>query len=180
MPLRSLEMNEPFFNLDFLRSTTTTFLGAGLALLIALGVRWLATREAGKTTGTRQRQLAMVLRDTIRQNLEIAEAAKDISDEQILDVNIDLSVLDSTQSLKYDLLGDIELNRDIDEVRFQLATLHRLVDLRLGVEYSPLLAMSNLQSIRANLNSDIRDRARRAEEYEAGKQVVKRLQAIIG
>jgi hypothetical protein len=175
----SAQVSEAFFNIDFFRSATTTFLGAGLALLIAVGVRWVATREGRRATATRRRQLASTLHDTIAHNLGIVGEAIELAEDAILVVNLDLSILDATQALKYELVADIELDRDIDELRYLLASLHRLLDLRLGIEYSTMLSLSNIGSIRSNLNSLINDRGRRVKAYEAGKRILDRLQALI-
>lgn len=170
---------DAYFNVDFFQSLVTTFLGAVLAILAAIGGWWLSGRESRRDTTLRRGQLAEALGQSLEHNLQIAKSASQISDQEVLMVNVDLSVLEATRPLKYDVLRDIDLSRDIDEVGYHLTSLHRLVDLCFELEYSgTMLASSRLSTIRAELNGLIRDRATRAVQHEASEQVVVRLKEM--
>ena len=90
------EPMEPFFNADFFRSLITTFLGAVLAILVAVLGWWLSGRERRKSASLRRSQLAQALGESLEFNLEIAKSASEISDQDVLTVNIELSLLETT------------------------------------------------------------------------------------
>ena len=168
-----------FLNADFFRSLVTTFVGALLAIGTAVGGWWLSGRRRRKAAAVRRGQLAYALAQSLEHDLEIAKAASELPEDKILTVNVDLSLIEATRSLKYDVFGDIDLSRDIDEVGYQLASLRRLLELRLEMEYSgSVLAFTGLNQMRKGLNDLIRERAKKAQEYESGKQVARRLKEM--
>jgi len=172
-------MSDPFFNDDFFRSLITTFFGAGLAILTAFGLWWLSGWERRKEEARRRSRLAQALGENLEANLEIAKSASEIEDDAFLTVNIDLSLLEATRSLKYEVMGDIDLSRDIDEVGYQFSSLHRLIDVRFEMEYSgSTLSLSNIGRLRTNLNSVIRGRGTHAIQFESEKRVVRRFKKI--
>ena len=171
---------EPFFNLDFFRSLATTFLGAMFAILAAIGGWWLGGKQRRKADALRRSQLAQALAETLEDNLGLARSASQLRDQGLLTVNIDLSLLDATRTLKYEVFQDINLSRDIDEIDYQLASLHRLIALRFDMEYSgTILAFSGRNQLRTNLNTLIRERGKEPLEYERRRQVVRRLKRIV-
>jgi|TARA_Y100000031_G_C8041011_1_gene301673 hypothetical protein len=171
---------EPFFNLDFFRSLATTFLGAMFAILAAIGGWWLGGKQRRKADALRRSQLAQALAETLEDNLGLVRSASQLRDQGLLTVNIDLSLLDATRTLKYEVFQDINLSRDIDEIDYQLASLHRLIALRFDMEYSgTILAFSGRNQLRTNLNTLIRERGKEPLEYERRRQVVRRLKRIV-
>ena len=56
--------------------------------------------------------------------------------------NLDLTLLESTATIKYDLLADIDLCREIDYLRFELTHLSRKVDILLDLEFNPSSRMA--------------------------------------
>ncbi|MBI2165311.1 MAG: hypothetical protein HYU29_02765 [Chloroflexi bacterium] len=172
-------MSASFFNDDFFRSLLTTFLGAVLAILTAFGGWWFSGKGKRKAAELRRSQLAKALSQSLEHNLELAKLASQLTEKQRLTVNVDLSVLEATRSLKYDILLDIDLSRDVDEVSYQLASLRRLIDLAFGFEFSTMsLAFTGRDQARADLYKLIRERGTKALQYEEGKQVLGRLQEM--
>jgi|TARA_B100000315_G_scaffold254014_2_gene294118 hypothetical protein len=171
---------EPFFNQDFFRSLATTFLGAMLAILAAIGGWWMGGNQRRKADSLRRSQLAHALAETLEDNLGLARSASQLRDQGILTVNVDLSLLDATRTLKYEVFQDINLSRDIDEIDYQLASLHRLIALRFEMEYSgTILAFSGRNQLRTNLSTLIRERGKEPLEYEKRTQVVRRLKRMV-
>ncbi|HJN87323.1 MAG: hypothetical protein QGH97_10755 [Dehalococcoidia bacterium] len=170
---------EPFFNQDFFRSLTTTFLGAMFAILAAIGGWWIGGNQRRKADSLRRSQLAHALAETLEDNLGLARSASQLRDQGLLTVNVDLSLLDATRTLKYEVFQDINLSRDIDEIDYQLASLHRLIALRFEMEYSgTILAFSGRNQLRTSLSSLIRERSEEPLEYERRTQLVRRLKRI--
>ena len=122
-------VSDPFFNVEFGRALTATFIGVGSAILIALGVRCLDTRGR-KAERTRQRlQLASALAvnvegnrrllttvpgglvPTMEENLRLAKEHRDegtpIPASYIYFEYFNTALLDATAARKYELgLGD--------------------------------------------------------------------------
>ena len=160
----------------------TTFLGASVAILAALGLRWLAQNETRKAASRRRKQLAQALGKRLEFNLDIAKQATGLSDQGVLTgSNVDLSLLEATRSLKYEVIGDIKLSQDIDELGHHLTSLNRLIDLGFEIGYSgSFIAISGSHELRARLHALIRDQASEALEFERGNEVVLRLMDIVG
>ena len=150
-------VSDPFFNVEFGRALTATFIGVGSAILIALGVRCLDTRGR-KAERTRQRlQLASALAvnvegnrrllttvpgglvPTMEENLRLAKEHRDegtpIPASYIYFEYFNTALLDATAARKYELgLGD-GLSARLDECHDRLANLNRLLLIRLQREY---------------------------------------------
>jgi hypothetical protein len=171
---------EPFFNQDFFRSLATTFLGAMLAILAAIGGWWLGGKQRRKADSVRRSQLAQAPAESLEDNLGLASSTSQLREEGILTVNVDLSLLDATRTLKYEVFQNINLSRDIDEIDYQLASLHRLIAFRFDMEYSGTnLAFSGRNRLRTNLNALIRELGKEPLEYERRMQVVRRLKRMV-
>ena len=174
-------VGEPFFNVGFLRSVVTTSLGAFLALLLAALGWWITGRAGRKSASRRRTQLVQALWETIEFNLEVAKEASEVVGNTYFAVNIDLSLLESTRSLKYEVLDDINLSRDVDEVSYQFSSLYRLIAIELEMEFSgSFLASSARTQKREEMTGLIRERGTKAIAYENGKDVVRRLKEIAG
>lgn len=56
--------------------------------------------------------------------------------------NVDVTLLESTASLKYEVLNDLVLCREVDELRFELVRLSRKVELLLKLEFDSTARMA--------------------------------------
>jgi hypothetical protein len=116
-----------------------TFLGAVLGIPAGFYVNRWSSKHADRE---RKEQLFHAIRQAVEHNYAlITEIECWINKQGTLFFNVDLTVLDATASLKYELLGDIPLCRKIDRVRFELAHLARKVDLVLEITHDPMKRM---------------------------------------
>ena len=100
------------------KSLVGTFLGAllGIPAGIALNTTW-------KHRTDRERIRLAALRQAVDQNMYLLGQIEDwISKGGAPFFNVDLTVLESTASMKYEVLDDIPLCRQIDHLRFELST----------------------------------------------------------
>jgi len=90
-----------FFNIEFGRAlvTTTTgaFIGALLALLSALGLRSIATRDARRTRKRQTSQLAQLLVTEIEKNREIVQRLGDQTTTTHILGYVDTAVLEARE-----------------------------------------------------------------------------------
>jgi len=172
---------ETFFNENFFRSLITTFLGAIFAILVAIGGWWLSGRESRQAASLRRRQLADALRESLEFNLKIAHSASEISDQIFLTLNVDTSIFEATRSLKYEVMSDINLSRDIDVIGYRLSSLSRQIELRFEMEFSgSFLAYSGRNQLREALSRVIRAAGASLIDYESDKDVLNRLEEMAG
>lgn len=113
-----------------------TFLGAllGIPAGIALNHAW-----SKRVDKTRRWQLRSALRDTVDRNAYlVGQIEKSINKPGCISfLNVDLTLLESTSTLKYEVLDDIELCKQIDVLRYELVHFSRKVDLLLDLEVDP-------------------------------------------
>ncbi len=144
-----------FFDVSFWQNFTSnslaTLLGVLLGIPIALWVnRWIENR------GKKQKKsdLLQLFHETLEKNKSLLEQmSRELDPKYIIFYNVDTSLLESTASLKYEIIDNSELNRRLDTLRYELQHIHRKVELQLEIAYSALMAMSNYLTIRANLIS---------------------------
>lgn len=172
-------MPEPFFNVDFIRSLVTTFLGAFFAILVAVGGWWLSGMSKRKESTTRRIRLAQALMTSVEFNLGIAKEATELSDKAFLTTNVDRSVLEGTLSLKYEIMNDINLNRDIDEFGHRISLLHKFIETSFEMEHSgSFVALRGTGGLRDRIATMIRDGGASAIQLEKDKQIIDRLQSL--
>lgn len=110
-----------------------TFLGAllGIPAGIALNHAW-----SKRVNKTRRKQLRSALRDTVDRNASLVGQIEGWINKPggISFLNVDLTLLESTSTLKYEVLDDIELCKQIDDLRYELVHFSRKVDLVLDLE----------------------------------------------
>jgi hypothetical protein len=111
-----------------------TFIGALLGIPAGFWVYRWSSRHADRE---RRTQLLSSLQQAVKHNIDlVGEVEKWIGQEEYRYFNVDLTLLESTASLKYELL-DIDLCREIDHVRFELSHLGRKVDALLNLQINP-------------------------------------------
>jgi hypothetical protein len=85
------------------------------------------------TTNTKRLQLLSLFQEAMKKNLQLVNQAEEELKEQVIFYNVDTTLLESTASLKYELIENIELNRLVDSVRYELEHFHRKIDLQLEI-----------------------------------------------
>jgi hypothetical protein len=119
---------------EVLNSVLGTFLGAllGIPTGFALNHCWSKSVDRARRT-----QLRSVLKRAVDQNDYLADEIEEwLGKGGVPYFNVDLPLLESTASLKYELL-DAGLCQEIDHLRYELGHLARKVDLLLGLEFNP-------------------------------------------
>jgi len=99
-----------------------------------LGYAW-----SHRVDKTRRDQLRAAIKNAVESNAYVVGQITDWIEKPggTPFFNVDLPLLESTAALKYEVLGDIELCREIDHLRFELVHLSRKVDLLLDLEFNP-------------------------------------------
>jgi len=69
--------------------------------------------------------------------------------------NVDTSILDSTASMKYELIVDLRINKVVDSLQNYLRLLQRKVALQLEISYSSFRAMADFVQMRRELVDSI-------------------------
>jgi len=75
----------------------------------------------------------------------------ELKPEVVIFYNVDTQLLESTSSIKYEIIDDLNMNRQLDSIRYELLHLHRKIDLQLDIEYSAYKAMGNYMARRTQL-----------------------------
>ncbi len=153
-----------FFDLsfwkDFISNIAATLLGALAGIPIALSIdRHLLKRHGAEERRqqrlsiiARQIQFLELLETALQKNKQlVAQMKRDLAPQYVIFYNVDTFLLDGTSSLKYELIEDLEFNRLLDSIRYELGHLHRKVELQLDIEFSVFKAMRGYQSRREHL-----------------------------
>ena len=137
-----------------LSNLCSTFVGAILAVLGALWVeRW---RQRRNLQAHRQ-QILKLLRYALEKNLKLLQQLlSEIKPSYVVFYDIDLLLLNSIDTLKYEVLEDLSFIENIEWIRFELSHLRRKLDLQLhlwakGDERSLLQRNEIVESIRQHL-----------------------------
>lgn len=161
-----------FFWKNLVSNGLATLLGAVIGIPIALVIdRHLAARrkaeerqQAHTLTLERKLQLIESLEAALRKNQQLVQQMKtELTPQSVIFYNVDTLLLDSTSSIKYQLIEDLRLDQLLDSIRYELAHLHRKVDLQVEIEFSAFKAMQRYQVRRSQLISAIRDHFPRIE-----------------
>ena len=119
---------------EFVNDILGIFLGALLG--IPAGI-WLNSIKKNRADKTRKEQLKSAIKESVKKNVGLLKQIE----EWITNpggtpfFNVDLPLLESTANLKYEILHDINLCREIDHFRYELTHLSRKIDLLLGLEF---------------------------------------------
>lgn len=134
---------------SFISDASATFLGVLLGVPVAL---WIERWRARQATTDRRLQILKLLRDTLVKNHALLQQmVAEVKPDYVIFYNVDNTVLDSTASLKYELLDDVVLNRLLEHIRYELQHLHRKVELQLEIEYGSFLTTSHYRQMRSRL-----------------------------
>ena len=132
-----------------------------------------------RTALLRRKGLAQTLIESLEHNLELVRTTSLIEDRTRIDGNLNLSVLEATSSLKYEVMDDIVLSRDIDAIAWRLSYLQRQIEIRFEMEFSAsFLEYSGRNRLRKELSSLIRSVADSTVRFELSKNVLGRLKEI--
>jgi len=151
---------------DFASNGAATLLGVLAGIPIALAIdRWLhgrrqqeERRQSRLSAIARQRQLLELVRSALDKNKKLVEQMKaELLPQYVIFYNVDTVLLDGTSSLKYEVVEDLEFNRLLDSIRYELGHLHTKVDLQLQIEFSAFKAMQAYQERRETLVNAIRN-----------------------
>jgi len=126
-----------FLDVGFWQQLVVTVVGVVFGIPLAL---WLNRRQEEREQKTqvtelaqRREQLVNALIATLTDATTVLKPLRDLDAGRIAYVSLDLTLLDSTASLKYELLDDIELCKAIDGVRYGSMQLNRKLDLHLRI-----------------------------------------------
>jgi len=146
-----------FFDVSFWQNVVSgaaaTLIGAGLGVLSAF---WIDRRITQHRIKERRTQLLGILSETLQENRGIAQrllghAAPGVA----IFYNFDISLLESTASLKYEVISNLTLNKELDSIRNALRLLHGKVELQLEIAYSTFRAIGSYAQIRGQLMDSI-------------------------
>lgn len=125
-------MND-LFDVSFFRGVLMIVIGVVPAFL----VRYLATlawdnyviqpREL-KAKANRQRQVLLALKEAVEKNRGLIKDIQRYLSDGLPYFNVDLTLLDATASLKWEVIPNADICRQADLVRFELAHAARKVD----------------------------------------------------
>ncbi len=145
---------------NFVSNSLATLAGVVVGIPVALLIdrlvsKWQAKEEFNRQKEAAQRrkiQLLQTLKDALQKNFALVEQIeKELSPEAVIFYNVDLQLLEGTSSLKYELIDNLELNQQLDSIRYELIHLHRKIELQLDIEFSSYKAMGNYMAKRRQL-----------------------------
>ncbi|MBW1796037.1 MAG: hypothetical protein JRJ38_16715 [Deltaproteobacteria bacterium] len=155
-----MEFFDTAFWKDFASNVLATLLGVAVGIPVALWIdRFVSRRRESKEIAERRNaltqrknQFLQMLHEALRKNLALVEQMeRELRPESVIFYNVDTQLLESTSSMKNETIEDLDLNRRLDSIRYELLHLHRKVELQLEIEYSPYKAMANYMDRRAQL-----------------------------
>jgi len=155
-----MEFFDIIFWKDFVSNTLATLLGVAVGIPVALGIHRLVTRwrESKKVAvqrsslAQRRSQFLQMLRESLEKNLALVkQMEREVRPESVIFYNVDTQLLEATSSIKYEITEDLDLNRRLDSIRYELLHLHRKVELQLEIEYSAYKAIRGYMERRAEL-----------------------------
>jgi hypothetical protein len=145
---------------NFVSNSLATILGVVIGIPVAFFIDRLITQWQEKNEITKQKnaliqrkkQLLQLLSETLQKNLELVEQMESqVKPEFVIYYNVDTLLLESTSSIRYEIIDDLNLNRQIDSIRYELLHLHRKVELQLELSYREFKASGNFMTARTQL-----------------------------
>ena len=77
-----------------------------------------------------------MLRDSLIKNRGLLEQIeRELRPTVVIYYNVDTQILESTASIKYEIIDDLELNQQLDYIKYELLHIHRKIELQLTVAY---------------------------------------------
>ena len=84
----------------------------------------------------RKKQFVQMLRDSLIKNRGLLEQIeRELRPTVVIYYNVDTQILESTASIKYEIIDDLELNQQLDYIKYELLHIHRKIELQLTVAY---------------------------------------------
>jgi hypothetical protein len=145
---------------NFVSNSFATLLGVILGIPVAFFLdRKINQRQEQQEIAKQQEilsqqkaQLLQTLKESLQKNLTLVEQMEsELKPETVIFYNVDTQLLEGTSSLKYEIIDDLDLNRQLDSIRYELLHLHRKVELQLEIEFSAYKAMGNYTAKRKQL-----------------------------
>ena len=77
-----------------------------------------------------------MLHDSLIKNRGLLEQIeRELRPTVVIYYNVDTQILESTASIKYEIIDDLELNQQLDYIKYELLHIHRKIELQLTVAY---------------------------------------------
>lgn len=168
---------------DFVSNLSATLIGVALGIPGALFIdRYLSGIKAFEEldqerheANIRKKQFLQMILESLQKNLAlIAQIEEQLKPETVIFYNVDTQVLESTSSIKYEIIGDFSLNQRLDSIRYELLHFHRKIELQLEISYSVFTASHNFHATRVQLVKAIIDHIPRIK-----KEITEAIEIII-
>ena len=112
---------------DFLSNGLATLIGAVIGIPIAF---YIERRVEKKRDYERKKELLEAIIISLEENLNQIEIFQIMVDKDILlNINLDISVLEATMILRYDVIHTYDLNLKLDRLRFLIGKAQKGIDL---------------------------------------------------
>lgn len=151
---------------NFVSNSFATLIGIVIGIPVALLIdRLIKTKqekekiqEIKKARDQQKHQLLILIRDTLQKNFDLVNQIHDeLKPEVVIFYNVDTLLLESISSIKYETIDDLDLNRRLDSIRYELLHLHRKIDLQLEIQYSAYRVMDNYPVVRSQIIRAVQD-----------------------
>ena len=130
--------------LNFWPSFLATIFGAIIGIPIAL---WVSSLNDKRNKTLKGGVLLSQLLETIDHNISLSkEILDDLTNSDVSINSLDLMLLDSTSSIKYELLGDLTLCSNIDSLRHEMTVINNALEILFQYTGGVLSALTNSTS----------------------------------
>jgi hypothetical protein len=94
---------------------------------------------ANRVKGDRYRQFLLVVKEALNKNVALLEQMeREIKPGLIVFYSLHTSVLESTSSVKYEIIDDLDLNKELDVIRYELIHIQHKLQIHTRTGYDPL------------------------------------------
>jgi hypothetical protein len=159
-PLRSW-YEKVFLDKSFWQQVAALVVGIPIGFGVSMGVnhywqKWSVEPRENAARRQRQRTLIRVLTDNLHRNKGLVERVIEELEKSVIPTfNVDLTLLDSTAQLKFEVLENLELCQALDELRYELDHTHRQIDIWIDVAFSGSRTKSAFQTIEPAIRAAI-------------------------
>ncbi len=149
-------MEIEFFDISFWQNLVSnswaTIIGLifGIPIALCLDRRARTNQEKAKLEEEKgkklqkKKDLLIIIRDALKKNYDLLlEIQSDLSLENLTFHNVDSLLLESVGSIKYEIIDDLEFNKFIDEIRYDIQHIHKRIDLQLEITFSSYSATTS-------------------------------------
>lgn len=113
---------------------------------------WIDRLVSKRNEKIRQDRLLQLFKGTLNKNKGlIIQAKNDLTNGNVIFYNVDISLLESTSNLKYEIIEDLEFNNSLDSVRYELGHLNKKISLFLEINFSTFRSMNNFSQLKNTL-----------------------------